>query len=181
MARQTSEGARRRIMQSIRSTDSKAELELRRALWRRGLHYRLHAPGVIGRPDIVFQSVRLAVFVDGDFWHGRVLIDRGRGALIASFREANLDYWLPKIEGNVARDRRVTAELEAQGWNVLRLWELDIRADVERAATLVMLARSCGRPRAGAVTGEEGLGEQKCRSVLLSQRLQSAVSPGSGS
>lgn len=106
---------------------------LRRELWRHGLRYRLAVANLPGRPDIVFVRERVAVFCDGDFWHGRNLEQR-----IARLQNGhNAGYWVAKVEANVARDRRQTGVLQAAGWRVLRLWETDILKDPGAAATVV--------------------------------------------
>lgn len=102
--------------------NTRCELALRRELWRRGLRYRLHVPGLPGRPDIVFIKGRVVVFCDGDFWHGRDL-ERRLAKLAAGHNAA---YWRAKVQRNVERDRRQTAAIEALGWTVLRFWETDI-------------------------------------------------------
>lgn len=118
---------------AIRRTDTKAEVVLRRALWARGLRYRKHAKDIPGRPDIVFVRARLVVFVDGDFWHGRDW--ETRRAKLA--HGANARYWLAKIATNMERDRRKDAALRALGWTVVRVWEKDVLAAPERAASVV--------------------------------------------
>jgi DNA mismatch endonuclease, patch repair protein len=116
-----------------RARDTKAELLLRRALWSRGLRYRLHDTRLPGKPDIVFRQARLVVFVDGDFWHGRNW--RRRRAKLA--RGSNAAYWIPKIEANIARDRDVTQALKEAGWSVLRFWETDVLKLAEEIADQV--------------------------------------------
>jgi DNA mismatch endonuclease (patch repair protein) len=122
-----------RIKQRNRSRDTKAEVLLRKELWRRGLRYRLHASDLPGKPDIVFRSLRVVVFCDGDFWHGRHW--RERRAKLS--RGANAAYWTAKIEANANRDRQNTQALRRSGWSVIRLWETDILRDVMRAAETV--------------------------------------------
>lgn len=117
---------------------TEAELALRRQLWSLGLRYRLHAKDLPGKPDIVFRRQRLAVFVDGDFWHGRDWEARRR-KLAAGH---NAQYWLDKIGYNRARDRRNTEQLEASGWRVIRLWETDVKRAPKRAAAVVQAALS---------------------------------------
>lgn len=133
-----------RIMRSVRDRDSKAELALRSALHRRGVRYRLHAGDITGRPDLVIRSLRLAVFVDGDFWHGNEHRRRGLARLEDLFPN-NTQWWVEKITANVERDRRVTASLEAGGWTVIRLWESDVLADPEAAADRVVAAVTTAR------------------------------------
>ena len=111
----------------------RAERALRSELWRRGRRFRKHAKDLPGTPDLVFESARLCVFVDGDFWHGRQWTTRRR-ALASG---ANSAYWLAKIFANRERDRRQTVALRRQNWNVVRLWETDVLGDLAAAASLV--------------------------------------------
>ena len=106
--------------------DSGPELALRRVLHARGLRFRVHAP-LPGRPDIVFTRARLAVFVDGCFWHGC--------PEHATAPKNNGQWWRDKIAGNVARDRRQDALLSELGWEVLRVWEHE---PVHDAATRIL-------------------------------------------
>lgn len=122
-----------RIKQRNRSRDTKAELLLRKELWRRGLRYRVHADDLPGKPDIVFRAAGVVVFCDGDFWHGR----RWKQRHEKLSRGTNAPYWTAKIAANVARDRRNTRRLRQAGWTVVRLWETDILRDVSKAATRV--------------------------------------------
>jgi DNA mismatch endonuclease (patch repair protein) len=107
-------------MQLQRARDTEPELRLRRELHRRGLRYRLHQQIVPGnrrrRVDIAFSHARVAVFVDGCFWHG--CEQRGRREF-----EVNRWYWPAKIEGNCERDRDTEARLAEAGWLVIRVWE----------------------------------------------------------
>jgi DNA mismatch endonuclease, patch repair protein len=116
------------IKKKTRSRDTKAELALRRALWKLGLRYQLHDARLPGKPDIIFVRAKVVVFVDGDFWHGRHW--RARKPKLA--RGANAAYWIPKIEANIKRDERQTNELRKMGWMVSRFWETDIASDVEK-------------------------------------------------
>src|ERR1019366_2162614 len=118
------------IKKKNRSRDTKAEMLLRRALWKRGVRYRLHDARLPGKPDIIVAKARVVIFCDGDFWHGRNW--RSRKAKLA--RGANAAYWIPKIEANIQRDRKKTRELEQLGWSVLRFWETDILRDPQSVA-----------------------------------------------
>lgn len=106
-------------MRRNRRRDSRAELALRRELHRRGLRFRvdlpIRIPARVVRPDVVFTRARLAVFVDGCFWH--CCPEHGNSP------KMNTDYWRPKLERNVARDQAVNRELVVEGWQVLRGWE----------------------------------------------------------
>ena len=116
---------RKKNMRAIRSKDTTIELALRKALWQRGIRYRKNYKGLIGKPDIVITKYRIAVFCDSDLWHGYDW--ENRKARIKS----NQNYWIPKIERNMKRDREVTAALVEQGWIVLRFWEHTIRKELE--------------------------------------------------
>lgn len=135
--RRRSAGEISRNMSAIRSRDNRTELALRKLLHRKGLRYRLHVNGMPGRPDIVFPRSRVAVFVDGDYWHGRLFHDGGKQALLRYFRRYNRQYWIPKIMATVERDRRATELLEGSGWEVLRFWEGDVRLQLEAVANTI--------------------------------------------
>lgn len=121
--------ARSRMMARIRGRDTSPELVLRRHLWRIGLRYRLHAPIGRSRPDFVFPGPRVAVFLDGCFWHGcpdHYVAPR-----------SSRSFWAGKLRQNVERDRRGTAALEAAGWRVLRVWEHEVGEDASGVARRV--------------------------------------------
>src|SRR5579885_42904 len=116
-----------------RNSNTTHEHLLRITLWKRGLRYRKNVPTLPGKPYIVFHRERVAVFCDGDFWHGRHW-RRLSGKLRAG---TNPSYWTGKISANRSRDRRVTRLLKNEGWTVTRIWETDIRRDPERVACIV--------------------------------------------
>jgi DNA mismatch endonuclease (patch repair protein) len=126
---------RRQIMSAVRQRDTKPELELRRALYSAGIRgWRCHFP-VPGKPDLSWPGLKLAVFVDGAFWHGHPSRHKpGRSG----------SYWDTKIAGNVARDRRVDEELARDGWKVVRLWDFEVERDTASAVQKIVnfLARS---------------------------------------
>ncbi|GAB10049.1 very short patch repair protein [Gordonia araii NBRC 100433] len=126
-------------MQANRSRDTKPELEIRRRLHELGLRYRVAIapePGLRRRADIVFTRARVAVFIDGCFWHG--CPEHGRSTF-----NHNADYWPAKIATNVARDADTSAKLDAAGWHVLRYWEHEDAADVvEEIRRTVLAVRS---------------------------------------
>ena len=125
------------MMSKVKNRGGKAELLLRRTLFSRGLRYRLHVKRLVGRPDIVFCSPRVVVFVDGDFWHGRALIEEGVEGLLKGIRSDRRDWWVTKLSANVSRDQRVTRQLINEGWTVLRYWESDILDNPARIADAV--------------------------------------------
>jgi len=135
-----------RVKSWNRSANTLAELQLRKALSSLGLRYRLHVARLPGRPDVVFTRSRVAVFCDGDFWHGRNWRAR-RSRLKAG---SNAMYWINKIRYNIARDKRQTRELQAAGWSIIRLWETDILRNPHVSAKVVLrVVQSRQRPRNG--------------------------------
>ena len=125
----------------MRSRDTGPELALRRALHALGLRYRVAPKTVEGRPDLAFTRRRVAVFVDGDFWHGNAWRVRGResdDAVMEAWRRR--DFWKAKIERNVARDRAVDEALASQGWRVLRFWESELSGALDECVVSVVAA-----------------------------------------
>ena len=120
-------------MQHIRSKDTKAEILLRKALWRKGLRYRKNVNHLPGKPDIVFTKHKIVIFVDGDFWHARGH-EKNPGEQI----DTNKNYWITKLKRNVARDRYVNELLLEQGWLVLRFWESDIKNNLDNCVEEIM-------------------------------------------
>jgi len=115
---------RSRTMSKIKGKDTKPELLLRKALWAKGYRYRVHYKNVTGKPDITITKHRLAIFVDGKFWHGHDWQEKKKQI------KSNAGFWIPKIERNMQRDQEVTLRLEAEGWTVIRLWEDFILRDL---------------------------------------------------
>ena len=116
------------IMRRVRSQGTAPELALRKTLRAAGLRFRTCVADLPGKPDIVIDAQRLAIFIDGDFWHGGQWRRRNLAALGDQFRQTeSRDYWLRKIRRNMERDCRSTAALVADGWRVLRLWESEVR------------------------------------------------------
>jgi len=136
-----------RIMSAVRSRDTEPEIWLRQALFRRGLRFRIHYRKLPGRPDIAFPRDRVAVFVDGDFWHGGGWKERGFRSMEDQFRR-NANFWISKIRSNVERDHVVNAALTAAGWTVIRLWESTVRSSVNSCATRVQTVIARKRKRA---------------------------------
>lgn len=113
---------RSRLLARVRHEGTAPELTLRRRLHRSGLRYRLRYT-LPGSPDLVFVSLRIAVFVDGCFWHGC--------PVHGSIPKTNTDFWRAKIERNRERDKSVSQQLAARGWDVIRVWEHEIAQDLE--------------------------------------------------
>jgi len=121
--------------------DTAPELALRRELWRRGLRYRVDVAPIRGRrrADVVFTRDRVAVYVDGCFWH--------RCPLHATTPRSNQEWWTAKLDANVARDRATDEELSAVGWTVVRVWEH------EEPASAAVRVETAVRPAAGRGEG----------------------------
>ena len=106
-------------MGRVRSRDTKPELLVRKVTHGLGYRYRLHSASVPGKPDLVFAGRRKVIFVHGCFWHRHP----DPHCKLARLPKSRHDFWIPKLEGNRARDEQVVRELKAQGWGVLELWE----------------------------------------------------------
>ena len=123
-------------MSAIPSKNTEPELMLRRALWKENFRYRVNYKELPGKPDIAFTKYHVAVFCDGDFWHGHNWAVRGLSSLeveLASYSE----FWRSKILRNIARDEEINGILKSQGWTVIRIWESDIRTNLEECVRSV--------------------------------------------
>lgn len=133
-----------RAKRSNRNSDTLHEILLRRELWHMGLRFRKNVKTLPGKPDIAFLGARVAVFCDGDFWHGRKWqslkgkLDQG----------TNGEYWSAKIATNIDRDHRNNASLENSGWRVIRIWETDIKQNPTAIALVVAEAVRARQPKA---------------------------------
>lgn len=127
---------RSNCMSRIRGKDTKPEFLLRKALWRAGYRYRLKSR-LTGRPDIVFPGKKVAIFVDGCFWHG---CPEHR-----TQPKTNSEFWRKKLSRNIMRDKEVTAQLESDGWCVLRFWEHMIKGDVGLVVVKIQKALRGGK------------------------------------
>lgn len=116
-------------MRAVGRENTEPEVRLRRALWHRGCRYRTHRRVAGVTPDIVFSGPRVAVFVDGCFWHGC--------PEHYSAPESNGDFWRAKLRRNQDRDRRDNRRLREEGWKVLRVWECEVRDDLDLAVSWV--------------------------------------------
>ena len=119
-------------MQGNKSCGTKPEKAFARLLWTSGVRYRKCPKDVPGKPDFCIKKYRLAVFIDGEFWHGRDW-DRQKLRL-----KGNRDFWIAKIERNIARDRRVSRELESHGWAVFRFWETEVKHTPGQCLSMVL-------------------------------------------
>ena len=126
-----------KIMASIKSKDTEPELLVRQALWKRGLRYRVNVRTLPGKPDIVFTRAKIAIFCDGDFWHGHNWAVRGMASLEEELNSYS-EFWRSKILSNIERDSKNTLALTESGWIVIRLWESDVRKDLTSCITTII-------------------------------------------
>jgi DNA mismatch endonuclease (patch repair protein) len=115
---------RHKCMSHIRSKDTSVEVSLRKALWHEGIRYRKNLKILPGKPDIVITKYKIAVFCDGELWHGKDWEIRKETI------KTNRDYWIPKIERNIKRDSDNKKQLENMGWIVIRFWGKEIKKNL---------------------------------------------------
>ena len=121
-------------MRRVKNKDSAIELALRKELWNRGLRYRKNVKTVYGKPDIAFIGKKIAVFCDSEFWHGYAW------EITQDEFQSRRDFWIPKIERNIQRDKEVNEKLRSEGWIVLRFWGKEIKRDVVTCADMIQRA-----------------------------------------
>lgn len=127
MTRRRSVSEVSKIMSLVRARNTRPEQLLSKLMTSAGVRHQRHPRNLPGHPDFILRKVRVAIFVDGDFWHGRQWKIRGHSSLSAQFKNCpNRDYWVRKIQKNISRDRRVSRELRELGWSVIRCWERDL-------------------------------------------------------
>ena len=110
---------------------SEIEVMLMKELWSRGLRYRKNVKTIFGKPDIAFIGKKVAVFCDSEFWHGYNWEERKHDF------KSHQEFWIPKIERNMERDKEVTKVLEDDGWTVLRFWGKEIKKNLSECADIV--------------------------------------------
>ena len=115
---------RRKNMQAIRNKNTKAEKKLAKALWKNGYRYRKNDNTVFGKPDLTFKKIKIAIFVDGEYFHGRNW-DTNKHRI-----QTNQEFWWAKIEGNINRDKLVFDKLTREGWKVLRFWDTEVHKNL---------------------------------------------------
>lgn len=113
---------RRRCMSNVRNKNTGIEMQLRRALWKAGMRYRVNFK-LPGKPDIAFPKRKIVIFIDGCFWHGC--------PIHGSIPKTNTGFWEAKIKGNIERDRSITTQLATDDWVVIRVWEHEIKKCVD--------------------------------------------------
>ncbi|MBO4308922.1 MAG: DNA mismatch endonuclease Vsr [Clostridia bacterium] len=122
---------RAKNMRAVKNKDSEIELLLRRCLWEKGLRYRKNVKSVYGHPDIAFIGKKVAVFCDSEFWHGFDWENKQNEI------KSRRDFWIPKIERNIQRDKEVNQKLQSEGWTVLRFWGEEIKKNTEECVIAI--------------------------------------------
>jgi DNA mismatch endonuclease, patch repair protein len=122
---QVSKETRSYIMSKIKKTDTKPELTVRKYLFSKGFRYRLHVKKLPGNPDIVLPRYRVVIFINGCFWHAH------EGCNLNRMPKTRTEYWIPKINGNVVRDKLKQEQLQSLGWRVFVIWECELKKSAE--------------------------------------------------
>ncbi|UII81482.1 very short patch repair endonuclease [Flagellimonas sp. CMM7] len=125
---------RSKIMSKIRGKNTKPELAFRKALWAAGYRYRIDYKKLIGKPDIVLNKYKTIIFIDGEFWHGHNWKQRKEKI------KTNREFWIPKIERNIQRDKEVNAALENLGFTIFRFWETDVKKNLDACLQKVLIS-----------------------------------------
>lgn len=123
---------RSHIMSSIKGKNTKPELMFRKALTQKGIRYRVNSKGLPGRPDISNRTLKFVVFIDGGFWHGYNWIEKKEKI------KANRNFWIPKIERNMQRDKLNNQELKEMGFTVFRFWDHQIKFELDYCVKLIL-------------------------------------------
>ena len=121
-------------MQNIHAKDTTIEIVLRKALWNKGYRYRKNCKDITGHPDIVLTKYKIAIFCDGEFFHGKDWASQKLKVL----KSNNSDYWISKIERNMERDRENEQALIVMGWTVIRFWSKDIIANTDECVRTIV-------------------------------------------
>lgn len=124
---------RSKIMSKIRGKNSKPELLFRKALWVKGVRYRVNNKKLPGKPDVSIMKYRLAIFIDGEFWHGYDWSERKEQI------KSNREFWIPKIERNLQRDKEVNRQLEEMGYTVFRFWAKEIKTNLQKCINDILI------------------------------------------
>ena len=125
--------ARSILMSRIKGKNTKPEITVRKAMWNEGIRYRINNSNIIGKPDIAIVKYKLAIFIDGEYWHGYNWASKKKRL------KTNIEYWTNKIEGNINRDHNTNALLKAEGWTVLRFWEKEIKEDLSKCIARIKI------------------------------------------
>jgi DNA mismatch endonuclease, patch repair protein len=123
---------RSELMARIKAQNTKPEIKFRKVLWALGLRYRKNVKSLPGKPDIVLRKYKLVIFIDGEFWHGFKWEEK-KGKI-----KSNREFWIPKIERNIQRDKEVNNQLKVSGFTVIRFWEQQVKKDLNWCINFVL-------------------------------------------
>ncbi|MDR1654924.1 MAG: very short patch repair endonuclease [Treponema sp.] len=123
---------RHKCMSHVKSNDTSIEVLLRKALWHEGIRYRKNVKTLPGKPDIAITKYKIAIFCDGELWHGKDWETKKETI------KTNRNYWIPKIERNMARDIENEKKLESMGWIVIRFWGKEIEKNLMNCVNEIM-------------------------------------------
>ncbi|HMK06399.1 MAG TPA: very short patch repair endonuclease [Flavobacterium sp.] len=137
MDRHTSQ-QRSKNMQAVKSSGSKEEVALSKALWSLGYRYRKNNKNVFGKPDLTFKKQKIAIFIDSEFFHGKDFETKKKPA-------TNPEFWEKKIRRNMERDKEVNIFLQQSGWLVLRFWSTEVRKNLNEVVTTIEIAVSAAK------------------------------------
>lgn len=126
---------RSQIMASVKSSDTKPEMLVRRYLHAHGFRYGLHNRKLPGSPDIVLRKYKTVIFINGCFWHGH------EGCKYYRLPKSNIEFWQTKLERNRQRDIETVKALKTKGWRVITIWECELRTFIQRSETLIQLVK----------------------------------------
>lgn len=124
---------RSKIMSKIGGKNTKPEMLFRKALWIKGVRYRVNNRKLPGKPDVSIKKYKLAVFIDGEFWHGFNWNERKETI------QSNRGFWIPKIERNMQRDKEVNQQLIEMGYTVFRFWAKDIKTELDKCINDILV------------------------------------------
>lgn len=116
---------RSKNMAAIKSSGTKSEIILVKALWLKGFRYRKNNKTVFGKPDFTFKKIKVAIFVDSEFFHGKDFETKNKPV-------NNAEFWQNKISRNIERDKEVNEQLQSEGWNVLRFWSKEVQKNIDQ-------------------------------------------------
>ena len=123
-------------MSRIRGKDTSIEVKLRKALYEKGCRYRCNSKYIFGHPDISFKGVKVVVFCDSEFWHGKDFEENEKKI------QSNRDYWIPKIKRNIERDKEVNEKLTQEGYLIFRYWGGEIQKNLDKCVTEILEGHS---------------------------------------
>lgn len=151
---------RYRNMSANKGKGTKLELLLGKLLWNAGVRYRKNDKSVFGKPDFTIRNMKIAIFCDGEFWHGR------NWEIRKNDHKSNCNFWYAKIGKNIERDKEVNEQLEAQGWKVLRFWETEITKEPDKCLNIIL-----NYMNANTITNEKISITEMCNGNKISMQI----------